>query len=184
MRMRAAAVAGLGAILLLGGARAEADGLRVGLQGHFGTGMGNSYLTEDGGDADFGAGVRVIWELGLEHEGLALETSVDIFEKDNSISFNDPLTGEPFSVGGRYWEFNLNASYARGGKVKFYLGLGLNLAHDTLDRDHIIAGGDTEPLDIGGNLFVGARFFDHFFTETRIEVWGGGQAVLSVGVLL
>jgi hypothetical protein len=182
--MRKGVVAwGLGTVLLLGGASAHADGVRFGVQGHFGTGLGNGYRTEDGGDANLGGGVRVIWELGLEHEGLAFESSVDVFEKDSTFTVTDNLTGEPIKFGGRYWEFNLNATYTRGSKVKFYLGFGLNLAHDTVDRDFIVTGTDAEALDIGGNVLFGSRFFDHLFAESRIEVKGGGQAMVSVGIL-
>jgi hypothetical protein len=63
------------------------------------------------------------------------------------------------------------------------LGLGANLAHDTIDRDYILFGTDGDPLDIGGNVLVGARVLDHLFAESRIEIRGGGQAVLTVGIL-
>jgi hypothetical protein len=179
------AALGVGALLLLSGGRAEADGVRFGLQGNFGTGLGRGFNLPDGGDANLGAGVRAIWELGLEHEGLAFEASVDVFAKNDRFTAIDSFTGDTVSLGGRYWEFNTNATYARGSHaLKFYCGLGVNLAHDTVDRDYLVTGTDNDPLDIGGNLLVGSRVLDHLFVESRLEIRGGGQAMISVGLLL
>src|SRR5687767_10003117 len=129
---------GLGALMLLTSGTAEAQGVRFGLLGNLGTVLRNAYLTEDGGDADLGAGVRVLWELGLEHEGLGLLGTIDVFKKESKIGLIDPVTFEAFDIGGKYWEFNANATYTRGGRrLKLYCGLGINVANDTLDEDCI-----------------------------------------------
>jgi hypothetical protein len=174
---------GLGALLLFG-STAEAQGVRFGLQGNWGTGLRNPYLTEDGGDANRGAGVRVWWELGMEHEGLGFMGHIDVFEGKTSILLQDPLTLEPFEIGGRYWEFGASAMYARGSKkLKLYVGLGLHVANDTLDEDYITTFQDADALDIGGHVIAGARLFEHVFTEVRGQVRGGGQVIVSVGVM-
>ena len=184
--MRTAITAlGLSATLLLAGVSAEAQGLRVGAAANLGTGLRDPYLTEDGGDANRGLGVRVIWELGLEHEGLGLFGAVDVFEAKGSETFIDPTTFETFTIGGRYWEFNAGALYARGSrKFKMYLGLGFNLANDTLDENYITTFQDSDALDIGGSVTLGARVYEHVFVESRVHIRGGGQAILSVGLLL
>ena len=178
--------AALGALLLSGlGASAEAQGVRFGLQGNWGTGLRNPYLTEDGGDANRGAGVRALWELGMEHEGLGFLGTVDVFEAKSSLLLTDPLTFETFEIGGRYWEFNLGAIYARGSrKLKLYVGLGVNVANDTLDYDYITTLQDSDALDLGGHVLFGARVFEHVFAESRVHIRGGGQVTLSLGLLL
>lgn len=176
---------GLSAALLLGGASAEAQGFRLGAHANLGTGLRDPYLTEDGGDANRGLGVRVLWELGLEHEGLGLTGGVDVFEAKGTATFIDPLTLEVFSIGGRYWEVNVGALYARGSrKFKMYLGLGLNVANDTLDEDYITTFEDADALDLGASVTLGARLFEHVIVETRTHIRGGGQVTLSVGLLL
>jgi hypothetical protein len=171
--------------LLLASASAEAQGVRFGLQGNWGTGLRNPYLTENGGDAERGVGVRAWWELGLDHEGLGFMASVDVFEAKSSLLVQDPLTLEPFEIGGRYWEFSTSAMYARGSKkLKLYVGLGLHVAHDTLDEDYITTFQDADALDIGGHVILGARVFEHIFVETRGQVRGGGQVIVSVGLML
>lgn len=175
---------GLGALLLVGGP-AEAQGVRFGLQGNWGTGLRNPYLTEDGGDANRGAGARVWWELGMDHEGLGFLGSVDIFEAKSSLLLQDPLTLEPFEIGGRYWELSASAMYARGSrKLKLYVGLGLHVANDTLDEDYITTFEDNDALDIGGQVILGARVFEHVFVETRAHIRGGGQVIVSLGLML
>jgi len=175
---------GLGAFLLCGSV-VEAQGVRFGLQGNWGTGLRNPYLTENGGDAERGAGARVWWELGMDHEGLGFMGSVDVFEGKSSLFVEDPLTLETFEIGGRYWEFSASAMYARGSrKLKLYVGLGLHVAHDTLDEDYITTFADGDALDIGGQVILGARVFEHVFVETRGHVRGGGQVIVSLGLML
>jgi hypothetical protein len=182
---RAIAALGLSAALCGLSAPADAQGVRFGAHANLGTGLRDPYLTKDGGDANRGAGVRVVWELGLEHEGLGLLGSIDVFEGKSKETFIDELTLEPFSIGGRYWEFNVGAIYARGNKrLKFYVGLGLNVANDTLDKDYITTFEDNDALDLGGNVLFGAKAFEHLFVETRAQVRGGGQFIVSVGLLL
>jgi hypothetical protein len=172
-------------LCLLAAAPAGAQGLRFGAHANWGTGLRNPYLTDDGGDANLGAGVRVVWELGLEHEGLGFLGTIDVFDKKSTLTLTDPLTLQPFTIGGRYWEFNLNATYTRGWpRFKLYLGLGLNVANDTLDEDYITNLTDSDALDLGGNVFVGARAYEHIFAEARCHVRGGGQVIVSVGFLL
>jgi hypothetical protein len=171
--------------LVFASTSAEAQGVRFGLQGNWGTGLRNPYLTEDGGDANLGAGARVWWELGLDHEGLGFMASVDVFEAKSSLFVTDPLTLEPFEIGGRYWEFSTSAMYARGSKkLKLYVGLGLHVAHDTLDEDFITTFEDADALDIGGHVILGARLFEHVFAEARGQIRGGGQVIVSIGLML
>jgi len=181
----AIAALGLSAALLNLAAPADAQGFRFGAQANLGTGLRDPYLTLDGGDANRGLGVRVWWELGLEHEGLGFLGTVDVFEAKGRERFFDPVTLEQFEIGGRYWEFSLGAVYARGGKrLKLYVGLGLNVANDTLDKDYITTFEDTDALDLGGTFIFGGKVLEHVFVETRAEVRGGGQVIVSVGLLL
>src|SRR5688572_12054491 len=152
---------GLGALMLLTSGTAEAQGVRFGLHGNWGTGLRDPYLTEDGGDAELGAGVRVLWELGLDHEGLGMLGSIDVSKKRSTAGFFDPATFEEFEIGGRYWEFNAGLTYTRGGRrLKLYCGLGFNVANDTLDEDFITTFEDGDALDIGGNVLFGARLME------------------------
>lgn len=181
----AIAALGLSATLLVLGGPAHAQGLRFGAQANLGTGLRDPYLTIDGGDANRGLGVRVLWELGLEHEGLGFLGTVDVFEGKATATFLDPLTLEAFSIGGRYWEFNLGAVYARGGRrLKLYVGLGLNVANDTLDKDYITTFEDSDALDLGANVLFGGRVLEHVFVEARGQIRGGGQLIVSVGLIL
>jgi len=182
---RVIAALGLSAALLGLGAPADAQGVRFGAHANLGTGLRDPYLTFDGGDANRGAGVRVWWELGLEHEGLGFLGTVDVFEAKGAATFFDELTLEQFTIGGRYWEFNLNAVYARGSKrLKLYVGLGLNVANDTLDKDYITTFQDNDALDLGANVIFGAKLFEHVLVESRGQIRGGGQVIVSVGLLL
>ena len=177
--LAAAIVVGLSA------APAQAQGVRFGVHGNFGTGMRNGYATTDGGDANLGGGVRVVWELGLHHEGLSLMGSVDVFQAKTFLSVRDVTGFELFTTGGRYYEGNLNATYSWGKeKLNFYVGLGANIANDTLDKDFITTVTDNEAFDIGGNVLFGAKALNHVFAEARYEVKGGGQMMLTLGFLL
>ncbi len=171
-------------LLLLGGVPARAQGVRLGLHANLGSGLSNTYGT-NGTGAGLGLGVRAVWELGMEHEGLGFMGQVDVFEKHPRLTLPDPLTLQDFHIGGRYWEFNLHAIYARGSKTfKMYLGLGFNLANDTVDRDYLVDFTDNDALDIGGNVLLGAKLYEHVYVESRAEVRGGGQVVLTLGLLL
>jgi len=176
---------GLTAAVWLVAGHAEAQGVRFGAHANFGTGLRDSYRTEDGGDANLGGGVRVIWELGLHHEGLSFMGSVDVFQAKSSVFVTDPDLLDVFEIGGRYWEVNTYATYSWGQeKLNYYLGFGVNLANDTLDKDYITTFSDTDALDVGGNILFGTKAFDHIFAEARYEVRGGGQVMLTLGVLL
>jgi hypothetical protein len=185
MRVRrwAPALAALALMTLAGDARAQ--GVRFGLHANFGTGLRNGFGTTDGGDANLGGGARVVWELGLHHEGLSFQGSVDVFQAKSSLVLRD-FDGFPlFETGGRYWEGNANATYSWGKeKLNFYVGLGANLANDTLDKDFITTVTDTSAFDIGGNILFGTKALDVFFAEARCEVRGGGQMMLTAGILL
>jgi hypothetical protein len=184
MHVRRSSLGLLAALMLVAGT-AEAQGLRFGAQANFGTGLRDSYRTEDGGDANLGGGARVVWELGLHHEGLSFMASVDVFQAKTSVIVIDPDLLDAFEIGGRYWEVNTYATYSWGKeKLNYYVGLGPSLAHDTLDRDFITTLEDSDALDIGGNLLFGAKAFDHVFAEARYEIRGGGQVMLTLGLLL
>jgi hypothetical protein len=124
---------------------------------------GNFAIQGDwGDDEDFGIGARVFFDVGGRHDGWGGLASFDYF-----------FPGDDF----RYWELNGNLTYALGGDLQPYVGGGLNLAHLGLRG----AGSDT---NVGLNLLGGIRVSRRVFAEGRVELGGGKQFVLTVGVLL
>lgn len=122
---------------------------------------GNVALQGDwGDDTDFGVGARVFFDVGRQHDGWGGIASFDYFFPDGDL---------------HYWEVNGNLTYALGGNLKPYVGGGLNLAH------YSDGGSDTK---LGLNLLAGVRLSNRVFAEGRVEVEGGKQAVLTVGLLL
>jgi len=123
---------------------------------------GNFAIQGDwGDDDDFGVGARVLFDVGRRHDGWGGLASFDFF-----------FPGEGLT----YWELNGNLTYALGGDLQPYVGGGLNLAHVSAN-----GGSDTS---LGLNLLGGIRVSRRVFGEGRVELGGGKQLVLTVGVLL
>jgi opacity protein-like surface antigen len=108
-------------------------------------------------DADLGVGARLLWDATGSSDGIGAIASFDYFFPGDDIT---------------YWELNGNLTYSLRGSLQPYVGAGLNLAHGE---------GDSE---LGLNLLGGLRFSDRVYGEARVEIDGGEQFVLTIGLLI
>ena len=143
-----------------------------------------------GDDSDLGLGVRAEWDVGSWFTGDA-QMPVQLTRTRIATSFDwffpgcddDEFSGE-CSVD--YWEINGNVLVpVTVGTVDPYVGVGLNIAHASVELDAIdFSSSDTE---VGLNLLGGLNFLMgnvSSYVEGRFEIDGGEQFVLTWGVLL
>ena len=121
-------------------------------------------LSDEDGDAALGIGGRVVLDLGEQKPGLEAIGSFDyFFPSEEGVDLS-------------YWEINANLVYNLSpmGNVRPYAGAGLDLAHASVE-------GFDGRTDAGLNLVGGLKLSRNVFVETRIELGGGEQVVLSAG---
>ncbi len=122
-----------------------------------------------GSEQDVGLGARLLVNIkSVEH--LAFIGTFDWFFPDDCC----------------YWELNGNVAYSfditGAPSLSPYVGGGLNIAHESDGDDD----GESSDTDLGINLLGGTQFGTgsvNPFVELRIELAGGGQFVITGGVL-
>ncbi|HEX6309277.1 MAG TPA: hypothetical protein VFZ69_13870 [Longimicrobiales bacterium] len=131
-----------------------------------------------GDDSDFGIGARL--ELGVPN----LLTSTGPLANTYVIGSFDWFFPDNDQIDFDYWEINLNLAVPiTATSIDPYAGLGLNIAHISVDA----LGDDGSDTEVGLNLLGGLRFnlgTLGAFTEGRFELGGGEQFVLTFGVLV
>jgi hypothetical protein len=154
---------------LCGSSSADAGGLRLGIQGSYGTGTGDGDF-----DAEFGAGVRLVADLAETHAGLGLIISADYFFPGGD---DEEIGGVEFETD--YQEANALLTYSFGGEsLSPYIGAGLNAARIKVG----VAGISESDTEVGFAVAGGLKLGQNLFAEGRYGS-AGEQFVVSAGFL-
>jgi opacity protein-like surface antigen len=148
---------------------AEAGGLRLGLQGSYGQAS-----EDDGIDAEFGAGARLVVDLAETHQGLGLIVSADYFFPGGD---DEEIAGVEIETD--YQEGNALLTYSFGGEgISPYVGAGLNVARAKASA----LGFEESDTEVGFAIAGGLKLSQNLFAEGRYGS-AGKQFVVSAGFL-
>lgn len=135
--------------------------IRLGAQASYGLGTPETIR-----NADLGLGARAELLFTLSRTPVKAIGSVDLFFPGDEVT---------------YWELNANLAYrfpvSRAGEVRPYLGGGLVIANASNGSSESEAG-----LNLLGGFEIPAEGVA-LFVESRLEVQGGEQLVLTAGAL-
>lgn len=160
---------------LLGLARPCEAQIRVGVQGSFGDGPGESE------ESAAGLGARLAFPVGFT---LDEENMLSRLEGHASFDYFFP---DCASLDCSYWEINGNAvlPFPVAGVVAPYVGAGLSVGRFSFDSEE--ADLDDSETEVGVNLLGGARVgvgSVDVYGEARAVLAGAEWVVLTLGVLL